>query len=242
MILLILLMLLIILLFVALLSAMMYVIVIAAIIFSFLYILLYLFRQDKDRKYDKRKLMVLALIFSSFLFIILISLEYSQDKKENNTNLEKNYSALSENCDKIINEQKKNLCYKDLAEKSGMTEFCSKINFIESEDYGDNKNYCFRNVAINTLNKTICNFIDLYDDRLYPEVMKDECYSEIAKKKKDPNICLSITTNYRDWERKDCIWTIATNLRDPLICEIWISGGLRGTQECKDDIYDSLSK
>lgn len=183
----------------------------------------------------------LILIFS-LLMVFSASKGISRDKDVFIQEPEKNYALLSENCAKISDEHKRNFCYKDLAEESGNPEFCDMMEFMETEDYGNNKNYCFKNVAIETLNESICEFIEQDEDRLYPEIMENECYSEIAQNKNDPYICLKITVDYRDWERQVCIYEIALDLEDPSICEIWESEGIgRGTLACKDNIYEKLA-
>ena len=182
----------------------------------------------------------LVLIFS-LLVVFSTSKDIPGDSEVFIQEQEKNYTFLSENCAKISDEHKRNFCYKDLAEESRNHEFCEKIEFVETKDSGNNKNYCFKTVAIKTLNESICGFIESDEDSPFPNMMKNSCYNEIAQKKNDASICLKISIGERDWDRKNCIYEIALDLKDINLCETWVSEGSRGTQDCKDDIYEKLA-
>ena len=125
----------------------------------------------------------------------------------------------------------KNICH--LIENSGRQDDCYSVVSISAKDESLcanigiewYRNSCYRNVAKEKMEVTICNFIsgsevstDEGDGIVMPsEKYKKLCFGEVAVLTKDANICKSIINNP---DRENCFWMVARDTRNKEICNL----------------------
>ena len=101
------------------------------------------------------------------------------------------------------------------------------------------KAYCFREVAVNKKEPTICNLITSQINE-YLEYLEDECYIAVAKFKKDETICenekMQPTTYSSGIYRDICYDNLAKIKRNPSLCDEIGNAIALGKENCYIDM------
>ncbi|MDD5163901.1 MAG: hypothetical protein PHD95_06900 [Candidatus ainarchaeum sp.] len=111
--------------------------------------------------------------------------------------------ALSSDCEKILNPDRRNYCFFALADNAGTVESCTKITDIAA------RNNCVKTLAVDKSNTSFCNYsVSAFNPNDNSNV-KYECISAVAEDKADEKICNEIPET--GWKNK-CLETVASAL------------------------------
>lgn len=135
--------------------------------------------EEVQKSSNKKLIWIIVAVIVVILVIIGIyyfsNSEFSKCLKdaEHSKNLNKNPSYWTE-------QYSKDLCYNIIAKEKKDLSFCNKIIELRQKDE------CYTNIALNTSNITLC------DMAIFSDGGNLACYSYLAWKNNDPNICLKV--------------------------------------------------
>ncbi len=114
--------------------------------------------------------------------------------------------ALSSDCEKITDPDRKDYCFFAEADDSGTVEPCTKISDIAA------RNNCVKTLAVDKANTSFCNYsVSAFNPNDNSNV-KYACISAVAEDQADEKICNEIPKT--DWKNK-CLEIVANSLLSP---------------------------
>lgn len=131
---------------------------------------------------------------------------------------------LLEECVDKSEGTQKDSCLRDLAFEKTRVDLCSTLTVFSIDE-------CLIEVAALDSNTLVCELID-------SNVLRDDCFLEIALSEKDPEICLNILAkgvlSVSKWD--ECFKTISEEITDPSYCR-FISLSILSGNFLRDDCY-----
>ncbi len=194
---------------------------------------------------DERKWVFDNLNYGWHLFKLVAVTKTGEDEKEAAVWVP---SVAEEACSAITDVHLRDDCYKKHVSEGRVDELLGKKICERLITTGNNKNDCYRWLAINTNKEEYCEeiqehaYVSIYIDIRWKKV-QNECYTKIAANKGDTAICEKITEKYeeqyrqREWDR--CYLEVAKNAENKEACK-------KACEQIKDkyekECYDECEK